>query len=138
MLMSNIFCSRILPVFFVFFFTVLLTIPSYSESRELVSAQYVSTNGKQLTIQLTVHGKTAVNLIVEQYISTENTITSTLPKAKKVSSKQGKAKWLLTNTRRGTITLTTFLTRPLQGKARAIIRYRTPKGGGLTELRISS
>lgn len=103
----------------------------------LVTGKYHSISGNEVVLNLFIQNPAPANLIVEQYLSPENTVVGTSPPAKKVDSAQGSVKWLFKNTRSGNMSLTIRLDRPFVGNVSAIVRYRAPYGGAFTELRIT-
>lgn len=103
----------------------------------LVSGRYLSASSTDIVLNLVIQNPAPANLIVEQYLSPENSIVDTSPQAKKVDAAQASAKWLFLNTRSGNLTLTIRLNEPLRGSVRAIVRYRAPNDGSFTELRIT-
>jgi len=106
-------------------------------AENLVTGKYISSNGTDIILHLTIQNPAPANLIVEQYLGPENIILNTTPAAKKTDSTQGNIKWLFKNTRNGILSLTIHLSAPLNGDISAIVRYRTPQGGTFTELRIT-
>lgn len=103
----------------------------------LVTGKYHSISGNEVVLNLSIQNPAPANLIVEQYLSPENAIVGTSPPAKKVDSVQGSVKWLFKNTRSGNLSLTIKLDSPFIGNVSAIVRYRAPRGGAFTELRIT-
>lgn len=103
----------------------------------LVSGKFVSSKGRQIVLQLTVHSSSPINLIVEQFLPSGTQINNTKPRAKKISHDQKKVKWLFKKKQNQVLNLTTKLQTPLRGNVSAVVRYRTSKGGGLTEIRIA-
>ncbi len=103
----------------------------------LVSGKYISTSGKNIVLRLKIGKPCPSNLIVEQSISSGNSIKSTSPKARKINANGGTTKWLFRNTQPGNLTLTTVLGKPLQGNVSSVVRYRDPKSGQFTEQRIT-
>jgi hypothetical protein len=103
----------------------------------VVSGRYLSAEGTTVVLSLSIQNPSPANLIVEQYLSPGNKITSTSPQAKKIDNAKCKVKWLFRNTRSGNIILSIQLKTPLTGHVSAMVRYRAPNGGSFTELRIS-
>lgn len=103
----------------------------------LVSGKFVSSKGRKIVLQLTVHSSNPINLIVEQSLPSGTQINNTEPRAKKISHDQKKVKWLFKKKQNQVINLTTKLQTPLKGYVSAVVRYRTSKSGGLTEIRIA-
>ncbi len=103
----------------------------------LVTGKYHSGSGNEVVLNLSIQNPAPASLIVEQYLSPENTIVGTSPPAKKVDSVQGSVKWLFKNTKSGNLSLTIRLDGPFVGNVSAIVRYRAPHGGAFTELRIT-
>jgi hypothetical protein len=103
----------------------------------LVTGKYHPSSGNEVVLNLSILNPAPASLIVEQYLSPENTIVGTAPPAKKVDSVQGSVKWLFKNTRSGNLSLTIRLASPFVGNVSAIVRYRAPHGGAFTELRIT-
>lgn len=125
-----------LSIFFMFVFTLFCGHESASAAN-LVSGRYLSSGGTTLVLSLSIPNPSPANLIVEQYLAPGNSIATTSPRAKKIDATQRKVKWLFRNTRSGNITLSIQLKAPMKGQVTAMVRYRDPKSGTFTELRIS-
>jgi hypothetical protein len=104
-----------------------------AQGAELVTGNFSSASGTRIVMNLSIASPAPSNLIVEQYISPQNSIKSTNPRAKKISGQSGKIKWLFRNIQPGTISLETELNSPLKGQVKGFIRYRTPGSGQYTE-----
>ena len=113
---------------------LILVIPVHGYSANIISGKYISSSGSQIVLQLNIQSSTPLNIIVEQYISAANTITSTSPAAKKVGG--GKIKWLFRKTQNSTLNLTIQLAKPLSGTVAGVINYRSPQNGKLIKLAI--
>ena len=118
---------------------LLTTLASATEvsASDLVSGRYISASGNNIVLTLYIGTPSPSNLIVEQYITPGNTVQATSPKAVKVDNNRGKVKWLLRNSRSGSLQLAITLKNPLRGRVQAMARYRDPRNGQFTELQIS-
>lgn len=132
---SKGFCLLLLVLFA--FTTSVFFHCSINAAEDLVTGKYISSNGKDIILHLTIQNPAPANLIVEQYLSPENTIQNTTPAAKKIDNTQGNVKWLFKNTRNGVLSLSIHLSAPLNGDISAIVRYRIPQTGTFTELKIT-
>lgn len=112
--------------------------PTFSHAKGIVAGQYLSARGQEIALQLTLKSEVPLTIIVEQVFTAKNEITETRPTAKKINPDGKKIKWLLKKKKKGTIKLRTRLGRPLKGKVKAVIRYRSPKDGKLVELKVNS
>ena len=138
--MSKIFSLDTLNMLFIYViaFTVTLVCDyETTNAANLVSGKYLSAEGTTLVLSLSIQNPSPANLIVEQSLSQGNKVTTTTPQAKKIDNAKRKVKWLFRNTRSGKITLSTKLKAPLIGHPSAMVRYRDPRSGTFTELRIS-
>lgn len=142
---SNIFSkpNHILPAstlkyLFIGWTVFLILLFSVSFVNSQVSGRYIAASGKQLVLSLDVSKPTPNSLIVVQTTSPSNRVTKTAPKAKKIARKSGQIKWLFRNPSPGSLTITTILQSPLQGRVSAIVRYRDPQSGHFTETVISN
>ncbi len=127
--------SSALPVFFVVCF--FLSISVTSGAANLVSGSYESSGGTDIVLTLAINTPSPSNLIVEQFISPGNNITSTSPTAKKINAARGEVKWLFRNIQSGSLSLSMQLGSPLKGSVKAMIRYRDPETGRFSELVIT-
>lgn len=116
---------------------ILICDPETTNAANLVSGKYLSADGTTLVLSLSIQNPSPANLIVEQSLRQGNKVTTTSPQAKKVDNVRCKVKWLFRNIRSGQITLTTKLKSPLTGHPNAMVRYRDPRNGSFTELRIT-
>lgn len=123
--------------FFLIFVVTLLVSNEIAGASNLVSGKYLSVSGTTVVLSLSIQHPAPANLIVEQYLSPNNSIAGTSPLAIKIDAAQGKVKWLFRNIQSGNITLSIQLKAPLKGNASAMVRYRAPNSGAFTELRIS-
>ncbi len=137
--MSISFTDRCSPILIIYLTIVMIILCHFevNATDSLVSGKYVSSSGTDIILNLTIQNPAPANLIVEQYLSPENKIIDTFPIAKKIDSAQGNIKWLFKNTRNGILSLSIQLDSPLIDEISAIVRYRTPRGGAFTELRIT-
>ncbi len=119
----------------IFIFFAFLIFQPFVEAKDLISGQYISSSGKEIVLSLRILSPAPGNLIVEQYLSSKNSIVSTSPKAKKRSA--GKVKWLFRNTAVGRLSISIQLQSPLQGEIKGVVRYRDPNSGNFIESRIS-
>jgi hypothetical protein len=127
---------NVLSIGALFFLFSVLALATAVSGSELVSGRYTAASGKNIVLALSIGNPSPSNLIVEQYITPGNSVQATSPKAIKVDNRQGKVKWLFRNTRSGKLQLTITLQTPLQGQVEAMARYRDPRDGQFTELRI--
>lgn len=119
-------------------FSILLAISMYpagAVSQTLVSGRYASSSGNRIVLNLNISNPAPANLIVEQFLSADNSIVSTSPKTKKRSG--GKLKWLFRNTSPGRLTLAIQLQSSLKGTIRGVVRYRDPVSGNFIETQIA-
>ena len=119
-------------------FCILLAIlicPSGAVSQGLVSGHYRSSSGNRIVLNLSISNPAPANLIVEQYLSADNSIVSTSPRAKKRSG--GKLKWLFRNISPGRLTLSIQLQSSLKGTVRGVVRDRDPINGNFSETQIA-
>lgn len=107
-------------------------------AEELVSGSYVEHKEKTIIFRLSIANPAPANLIVETTVRTTGRITATSPPARKVDNESGRIKWLFTNTRSGTLSLSATLTEPPEGAVSTVVRYRSPVDGAFHELRIAS
>lgn len=123
------------------YFSVLLLVlcccPTPSYSNGIVAGEFLSSEGNKIVLQLAIQSESPVTIIVEQLFSAGNQITETNPDAKKISSNGKKIKWLLKKRQTEVLKLKTILANPIQGKVKAIIRYRSPQTGKFVETEIS-
>ena len=115
--------------------TAVLMSQTGAEAKTLVTGEYASSSGNQIVLNLHILNPAPANLIVEQYLSAKNSVVSTSPRAKKKSA--GKIKWLFRNTVDGSFSISIQLRSALQGKIKAVIRYRDPVSGNFIESNIS-
>jgi len=132
---SNSFKKHIFPLIFLSLIWLMVQIPTEAMSKNLVTGQYGSSSGKRIVLNLHIQNPAPANLIVEQYLSPQNSIVSTSPRAKKDSA--GKIKWLFRNTATGKLSISIQLKSPLKGKIRGVVRYRDPGSGAFIESQIS-
>jgi len=128
-MLNRIIIKTLSLLLFVFSFQ---TSPS-AHAADLVIGTFTSAGGTTIEMKLLVSNPAPTTLIVEQYMSPQNSVRSTSPQAKKVSPKNGKIKWLFRNLKPGKIRLTTHLNSPLTGQVKAYLRYRAPGTGEFTE-----
>ena len=119
----------------IFILFVSLMFQPLAQAKTLITGQYASSSGKTIVLNLHIQDPAPANLIVEQYLSPQNSVVSTSPKAKKGSA--GKIKWLFRNTASGRLTISIQLKSPLQGKITGVVRYRDPINGNFVESQIS-
>ena len=126
-------------VFFIGFLVCAILAFSYgaNATENLVTGKYASSSGSEIILNLDIQNPAPRNLIVEQDLSSENKIIATSPQANKIDNTQGNVKWFFKNTKSGLLTLLIKLSDPLVGDISATVRYRSPQGGTLTELRIT-
>ncbi len=105
------------------------------EAKTPITGHYSSSSGRHIVLNIQIPDPAPANLIVEQFISSQNIILSSSPRAKK--SSQGKLKWLFRNPGHGQFSISIKLQSPLQGRINAVIRYRAPDSGDFIELHIS-
>jgi hypothetical protein len=101
-----------------------------------ISGKIQQQSGNNIVLSISVNTASPANVIVEQYLSSTVQVVNTSPKAKKIEQGGKVIKWLLRNTGSGTIILTTTLKQPFQGNVSAVVRYRHPQTGQLTEISI--
>ena len=119
----------------IYIFTAVLMSQTGAEAKTLVTGEYASSSGNNIVLNLHILNPAPANLIVEQHLSGQNSVVSTSPKAKKKSA--GKIKWLFRNTANGSFSISIQLRSALQGKIKAVIRYRDPVSGDFIESNIS-
>jgi len=116
-------------------FTVVLMSQAGAEAKTLVTGKYASSTGGKIILNLHIRNPAPANLIVEQYLSPQNSVINIGPKPIKRSP--GKIKWLFRNTRSGRLSISIKLRSPLRGQIRCVVRYRDPVRGNFVEFHIS-
>ncbi len=106
----------------------------YVFASDTLSGTYLSASGPQIILQLDIGTPAPRALIVEQFISSQNTVTGTSPGAKKINREKGIIKWLFKNPAPGRLILTTNLDRPLMGSIDTVVRFNTPNGGRMNQV----
>lgn len=118
---------------------LLLTLfPSCIFAGTLVSGRFAAAGGQAIVLSLSIQTDSPANLIIEQYMSGSNRVLSTSPQAKKIDGGGSTIKWLFRNVQTGSINMTTQLAGPLSGSVSAVVRFRNPDNGQITEIHISS
>lgn len=108
----------------------LFPITAYSSG---VTGRYLKTSGTTVVLELSVGKPAPSSIIVEHSFTTKNQVLSASPKPKKINSKSGQVKWLVTNIRPGRKQFSLQLAEPLKGAVQGSLRYREPSTGQFTE-----
>jgi len=112
---------------------ILLTLfalcPLQALAKDPVVGRYLQASGETIRLQLTVRDPAPQTLILQQLLPAGTRVTSTSPRAKKISQHNGEVKWLFTGVARGKIEVVMRVQPPVPaGTVKGSFRYRMPNG----------
>ncbi len=126
---------RIARALFGFFAILLLLICETAQARDLVSGRYISSQGKQIVLELDIAKPPPSNLIVQQFLPAGVNIVSSSPGAIKFDAGKGKAKWLIKQVKPGKMLFSMDLSEEItSGAVRAEVLCRDKKTGEMAEI----
>ncbi|MFO8240424.1 MAG: hypothetical protein R6T90_05450 [Dissulfuribacterales bacterium] len=123
----------------VFMGTLLLTILSSQIcAGNLVSAEYITSEGKKIVMELKIQSPAPNTIIVIQHLPKDTGIKQSDPQFDKYNPKRCEAKWLLRKVKPGNLRILMETTGSVKaGEIRGEIRYKDPLTGTMSEVQVS-
>jgi len=104
----------------------------------LVSAEYITSEGKKIVMELKIQSPAPNTIIVIQHLPKDTGIKQSDPHFDKYNPKRCEAKWLLRKVKPGNLRILMETTGSVKaGEIRGEIRYKDPLTGTMSEVQVS-
>ncbi len=123
------------PIFLIFFISISLSaahciLPAISAAAELISGEYVSSEGTEIVLELSIKSPPPSSVIIIMRLPKGTETMKAEPATR--TKKDGEAKWLLKDLSEGSHRISLLLAAPLpEGAVSCEVRYRNPATGDM-------
>jgi len=105
---------------------------------DLISAEYISTDGQKIVMELKIQSPAPNTVIVIQHLSKDTVIKQSDPPFDKYDPESCEAKWLLREVKPGTLRISMETAGSVKAsEVRGEIRYKDPSTGMMSKIHVS-